>query len=179
MQPALASLDESGCSLLTAYACFYCISESRLPLEARLTELLPADSSPPRRRKPLRGTWTSWTYRKNCSLWCGSILFSTFVLKEPLQMNHVARIFVVCVGVHAAMNRGGLLTFPAALHAAGAGENNKVIHSENWRKQTDFEGSLFALADIIIYIYTCKSTIWKLWFLSFSLPNVRRVYVNG
>jgi hypothetical protein len=70
-------------------------------------------------------------------------------------MNHVARIFVVCVGVHAAMNRGGLLTFPAALHAAGAGESIKVMHSENWRKQTGFEGSLFALADIV-FIYTCK-----------------------
>ena len=93
-------------------------------------------------------------------------------------MNHVARIFVVCVGVHAAMNRGGLLTFPAALHAAGAGESIKVMHSENWRKQTGFEGSLFALADIV-FIYTCKSTIWKPWFLSFSLPNVRWVYVNG
>ena len=49
------------------------------------------------------------------------ILFSTFVLKEPLRVNHIVGFFVVCLGVYVVLNG----PFPAIVYAPG--EDNKVV----------------------------------------------------
>ena len=50
------------------------------------------------------------------------ILFSTFVLKEPLKVNHLVGFAVVCLGVYVVLNG----PFPAVLYARES-EDNKVV----------------------------------------------------